>query len=45
MVLRISRRINFNVLSSKVCRMYGLVLNEVALLKISFNSVLLITMN
>ena len=45
MVLRISLRINFNVESIKVCRINGLLLNETALFKINFNSVLLIATN
>jgi len=36
---------NFKVVSNKVCLINGLVLNEVALLKISLNSVLLVIMN
>ena len=45
MVFRISRRMNFKVVINKVCLINGLVLNEVALLKISLNSVLLVIMN
>ena len=45
MVFRISLKISFKVESNKVCRMNGLLLNDTALFKINFNSVLFIAIN
>ena len=45
MVFRISLKISFKVESNKVCRMNGLLLNETALFKINFNSILFIVIN